>query len=133
MKFEDLLAAVPDIGDKTAREMTIARMASASGAADERARWRDRGALPENATEPMQRAMQRAVILRKSMNDVWRAALAEAGDAKCLPLTDGQALVLARKHLDKGLSWAPHITRCNDLEIRALIRAVEAAHGIRDA
>ena len=35
--------------------------------------WR----LPENATEPMQKAMQRAVLMRKSMNDVWRAALAE--------------------------------------------------------
>jgi hypothetical protein len=35
--------------------------------------------LPENATEPMQKAMQRAVMLRKSMNDVWRAALVEAG------------------------------------------------------
>jgi hypothetical protein len=46
------------------------------------------------------------------------------------PLTDEQALDLARKHLDKGLSWAPHITRCTDLEIRALIRAIEAAHGI---
>ena len=46
------------------------------------------------------------------------------------PLTDDQALALARRHLDQGLSWAPHITRCNDLEIRALIRAVEAAHGI---
>lgn len=33
--------------------------------------------LPDNATEPMQKAMQRAVMLRKSMNDVWRAALAE--------------------------------------------------------
>ena len=37
------------------------------------------GPVPVNATEPMQRAMQRAVMLRKSMNDVWRAALAEAG------------------------------------------------------
>jgi hypothetical protein len=46
------------------------------------------------------------------------------------PLTDEQALDLARKHLDKGLSWAPRITRCTDLEIRALIRAIEAAHGI---
>lgn len=35
--------------------------------------------LPENATEPMQRAMQRAVLLRKSMNEVWRAALSELG------------------------------------------------------
>ena len=34
-------------------------------------------ALPENATEPMQKAMQRAVMLRKSMNDVWRAALVD--------------------------------------------------------
>ena len=51
-------------------------------------------------------------------------------DDERAPLDDAQALELARKHLDKGLSWAPHITRCNDLEIRALIRAVEAAHGI---
>ena len=35
--------------------------------------------LPENATEPMQMAMQRAVLLRKSMNEVWRAALLELG------------------------------------------------------
>lgn len=35
------------------------------------------GQVPTNATEPMQKAMQRAVLLRKSMNDVWRAALAE--------------------------------------------------------
>jgi len=46
------------------------------------------------------------------------------------PLDDAQALALARQHLDKGLSWAPHIVRCTDLEVRALIRAVEAAHGI---
>lgn len=46
------------------------------------------------------------------------------------PLNDAQALELARKHLDCGLSWAPHIVRCTDLEVRALIRAVEAAHGI---
>jgi hypothetical protein len=46
------------------------------------------------------------------------------------PLNDAQALELARKHLDKGLSWAPRITRCTDAEIKALIRAVEAAHGI---
>jgi hypothetical protein len=44
--------------------------------------WRERAEaaerrLPENATEPMQKAMQRAVLLRKSMNDVWRAALSE--------------------------------------------------------
>ena len=59
-----------------------------------------------------------------------RAVLAAAGTVR-QPLNDEQALVLARRHLDKGLSWAPHITRCNDLEIRALIRAIEAAHGIR--
>ena len=38
-----------------------------------------RAPLPQNATEPMQRAMQHAALLRKSMNDVWRAALSEAG------------------------------------------------------
>jgi len=36
--------------------------------------------VPENATEPMQKAMQIAVMLRKSMNDVWRAGLAEVAD-----------------------------------------------------
>jgi hypothetical protein len=56
-----------------------------------------------------------------------RAALASAPRE---PLTDEQALELARKHLDKGLSWAPHITRCTDMEIKALIRAIERAHGI---
>ena len=133
MNVEDLLAAVSDIGDKMTREMTIARMARAAGAADERLRWRSRFALPDNATEPMQIAMQRVVLLRKSMNDVWRAALAEAGAGKCAPLDDAQALELARKYLDKGVIWASHITRCNDLEILALIQAVEAAHGIGDA
>jgi len=59
-----------------------------------------------------------------------RAVLAAAGNTRH-PLDDSQALALARQHLDQGLSWKPHITRCNDLEIRALIRAVEAAHGIR--
>lgn len=51
-------------------------------------------------------------------------------DAARKPLDDAQALALARKHLDQGLSWAPHIVRCTDLEVRALIRAVERAHGI---
>jgi len=45
-------------------------------------------------------------------------------------LMDERLLELARQHLDKGLSWAPHITRCTDLEIRAFARAIEAAHGI---
>lgn len=40
---------------------------------------KDHAAVPQNATEPMQKAMQRAVMLRKSMNDVWRAALSELG------------------------------------------------------
>lgn len=57
------------------------------------------------------------------------ATMADAEDARA-PLNDAQALELARKPLSKCLSWAPHITRCTDLEIRALIRAVEAAHGI---
>ena len=61
------------------------------------------------------------------------ATVARAGAMQRTPLDDAQALEIARKHLDKGLSWAPHITRCNDLEIRSLIRAVEAAHGICDA
>lgn len=40
MDFANLLAVVPDIGDKMAREMAIARLAHASGAADERNRLR---------------------------------------------------------------------------------------------
>jgi hypothetical protein len=35
--------------------------------------------IPQHATEPMQQVMMRAVLLRKSMGDVWRAALQEAG------------------------------------------------------
>jgi hypothetical protein len=34
-------------------------------------------AIPQNATEAMQKAMIRQVMLRKSMNDVWQAALSE--------------------------------------------------------
>jgi hypothetical protein len=63
---------------------------------------------------------------RLSPWDVWQAASKLRG----VPLKDADALALARRHLDHGLSWAPHITRCTDAEIRALIRAVEAAHGI---
>jgi hypothetical protein len=63
---------------------------------------------------------------RLSPWDVWQAASKLRG----APLNDADALALARKHLDHGLSWAPHITRCTDLEIRALIRAVETTHGI---
>ena len=40
MDFANLLTAVPDIGDKAARELTIARMAAAMGAANEREKWR---------------------------------------------------------------------------------------------
>ena len=61
------------------------------------------------------------------------AVVARAGAVQRIPLDDSRALALARKHLDIGLSWALHITRCTDLEVRALIRAVEAAHGIGDA
>ena len=43
--------------------------------------------VPEIADEPMQKAMQVAVMLRKSMNDVWRAGLHEAPAApQPLPL-----------------------------------------------
>jgi len=45
------------------------------------------------------------------------------------PLSDEALLEIARQYLDTGLSWAPHITRCNDLEIKAFARAVEAALG----
>ena len=61
------------------------------------------------------------------------AAVARAGAVQRTPLDDAQALKIARKHLDQGLTWEPHTTRCTDLEIRALIRAVEEAHGIGDA
>lgn len=50
MDFANLLSAVPDIGDKEAREMTIARIAHASGAADERAKWRKRLILQAEST-----------------------------------------------------------------------------------
>lgn len=58
--------------------------------------------VPENATEPMQKAMQRAVLLRKSMNDVWRAALSELPSDTTAKLelrsrSDAEILVLADK------------------------------------
>ena len=68
--------------------------------------------------------------LREAEQRVKNRSVNDPDVRKRPPLNDAQALELARKHLDKGLSWAPHITRCTDLEIRALIRAVEAAHGI---
>ena len=40
------------------------------------------------------------------------------------------ALELARKYLDKGISWEPRITRCTDAEILNLIKAVESAQGV---
>ena len=52
--------------------------------------------LVENATEPMQKAMQRAVMLRKSMNDVWRAALAELPEP---PANTGSELERLRQAL----------------------------------
>jgi hypothetical protein len=58
-----------------------------------------------------------------------RACVLEMDEAR-KPLNDAQAMELARRHLEKGLSWATRITRCTDAEIKALIRAVEAAHGI---
>jgi hypothetical protein len=54
--------------------------AYAPDAATWAAAWKKaKQAIPHNATEPMQKAMQSAVMLRKSMNDVWRAALSELG------------------------------------------------------
>ena len=44
--------------------------------------WGDWTLVPLNATEPMQKAMQVAVLLRKSMNEVWRAAMSEAPEKK---------------------------------------------------
>lgn len=55
MDFAQLLAAVPDIGDKQAREMAIARLAHAAGAADERAKWRAK--VPDTAGRVLADAM----------------------------------------------------------------------------
>ena len=55
---------------------------------------------------------------------------ADGGGQGVTPLSDDDALALARKHLDRGLSWEPCITRCTDREIKALIRAVERHHRI---
>ena len=69
-------------------------------------------------------ALRAALAQAEAVRESEQSALNRA------PLDDAQALALARQHLDKGLSRAPHIVRCTDLEVRALIRAVEAAHGI---
>jgi len=45
------------------------------------ARFSDWTMLPLIATEPMQKAMQRAVMLRKSMYDVWMAGISEAPES----------------------------------------------------
>ena len=85
-----------------------------------------RGVLANGVQIPL--SVRGVYELRDGKTGVY-VTMPDADEARA-PLNDAQALELARKHLDKGLSWAPHITRCTDLEIRALIRAVEAAHGI---
>jgi hypothetical protein len=72
-------------------------------------------AMPTNATEPMQKAMQRAVLMRKSMNDVWRAALAELPEP-----TTAEAEAMMRT----ASSWL----EANAPEtLRALLRATSMA------
>ena len=44
-------------------------------------------------------------------------------------MDDEKALEFARKYLDKGISWEPSITRCTDVEIINLIRALESSQG----
>lgn len=66
MDFANLLASVPDIGDKQAREMTIARLAAAGGAANERAKWRAR-MVPLNGgqiTDAIVQGMRDPVLMR---------------------------------------------------------------------
>lgn len=57
------------------------RLRVAKQDADALARFGDWTMLPLIATEPMQKAMQRAVMLRKSMNDVWMAGISEAPES----------------------------------------------------
>lgn len=72
-------------------------------------------ALPENATEPMQKAMQRAVMLRKSMNDVWRAALVDLPEP-----TAAEAEAMMRTASNWLESNAPET-------LRAMLRATSMA------
>jgi uncharacterized protein with von Willebrand factor type A (vWA) domain len=101
--------------------------------------------LPDNATEPMQKAMLHAVMLHKSMNDVWRAALRElpepaddrrikAGHTheledivqrKQAPLTDEQITAAFNEAMAKRPKEAS-----NAETDRQFVRAIEAAHGI---
>ncbi len=74
--------------------------------------------VPENATEPMQKAMQVAVMLRKSMNDVWRAGLAEVAEPPApvaegwQPIgtapTDGTMVLLAGCRKQVVAAWVEH-------------------------
>ena len=95
------------------------------------------GPVPVNATEPMQRAMQRAVMLRKSMNDVWRAALAEApcGDTvdagdhwptvKITVATDGR--IAGASFYTPGLPPGVHDLWCVPVSEAAEIERLRAA------
>jgi hypothetical protein len=91
--------------------------------------WGDWTLLPHNATEPMQKAMAVAVLLRKSMNDVWRAGLSEAPDAPfpapaVQPLTDAQ---IKRGWSERSVH--PHV----DVRFLDGVRFAERAHGISAA
>ncbi len=62
--------------------------------------------VPENATEPMQKAMLHAVLADKSLNDAWRAALAEAPEPPHLSMTVEEARTFQQwAGMDGATAW----------------------------
>lgn len=72
----------------TIADRTEALLAATPAAPAVPSGWR---LVPEIADEPMQKAMQISVMLRKSMNDVWRAALSEVAAPSAQPTPTAQA------------------------------------------
>ncbi len=83
--------------------------------------------LPEHATEPMQKAMQRAVLLRKSMNEVWRAALSELSE----PAPDLAAEV-ERRRAEAASFHMDYRMKCDE-ETKRLAVEVEGLRATLDA
>ena len=93
------------------------------------ARFGDWTMLPLIATEPMQKAMQRAVMLRKSMNDVWRAAIGEAPESP-VSAPDGEpdwSDVLEQAETATGLKVERHTYSIVIREVRKWLKGAAPA------
>lgn len=82
--------------------------------------------VPTNATEPMQKAMQRAVILRKSMNDVWHAALRELPEPVAASAAEVARLRQALRDIaDPIPAWQRDLEEGYELDGAACVRMAD--------